>query len=105
MIRLYDILKDIFSKREYKKTMFEDHIGYNIFSEEYAFRHLSREIDYDIFCQEHPDFLYFQTHFNKISWRKYKKYCQTILLQWCFPIWCNHNLVGIESLTEPKRKK
>lgn len=49
MIRLYDILKDIFSKREYKKTMFEDHIGYNIFSEEYAFRHLSREIDYDIF--------------------------------------------------------
>lgn len=57
------------------------------------------------FCQEHPDFLYFQTHFNKISWRKYKKYCQTILLQWCFPIWCHHNLVGIESLTEPKRKK
>lgn len=105
MIRLYDILKDIFSKREYKKTMFEDHIGYNIFSEEYAFRHLSREIDYNIFCQEHPDFLYFQTHFNKISWRKYKKYCQTILLQWCFPIWCHHNLVGIESLTEPKRKK
>ena len=37
MIRLYDILKDIFSQREYKKTMFEDRIGYNIFSEEYAF--------------------------------------------------------------------
>lgn len=105
MIRLYDILKDIFSKREYKKTMFEDHIGYNIFSEEYAFRHLSREIDYDIFCQEHPDFLYFQTHFNKISWRKYKECCQTILLQWCFPSWCHHNLVGIEPLTELKRKK
>lgn len=60
MIRLYDILKDIFSQREYKKTMFEDRIGYNIFSEEYAFRHLSREIDYDIFCQEHPDFYIFR---------------------------------------------
>lgn len=99
MIRLYDILKDIFSQREYKKTMFEDRIGYNIFSEEYAFRHLSREIDYDIFWQEHPDFLYFQTHFNKISWRRYKKYCQKIL-SYCFPVWCHHTLVTVAPLTK-----
>lgn len=60
MIRLYDILKDIFSQREYKKTMFEDHIVYNIFSEEYAFRHLSREIDYDIFAKNIPIFYIFK---------------------------------------------
>lgn len=98
MIRLYDILKYIFSQREYKKTMFEEHICYNIFSEEYAFKNLSREIEYKFFCKEHPEFIYFQNNFQKLSWRRYKKYCQKILLNWCFPIRYHHNLIKVKPL-------
>lgn len=94
---VYDILKEIFTKREYKKDILEPKIAYNIFSEEYALNDIGRKITSEDFCKEHPEFVYFQSHYNKISWRRYKKYCQHIL-QCCFPVWCHTQLITVQPL-------